>query len=162
MSADKHRPHVLVLPEDDANRQLANGFTLEQSSYTRQIQVLEPAGGWMKVLECFKADHVRMMHTCPHRLMVLLIDFDGHEDRLPYARKLIPERLTDRVFILGVLTEPEKLRADLGRSYEAIGMALAKDCREDTDTTWRHGLLQHNSAEIGRLRDRVRPILFHL
>jgi hypothetical protein len=26
MSANKYKPHVVVLPEDDANRQLANGF----------------------------------------------------------------------------------------------------------------------------------------
>ena len=58
-----------------------------------------------------------------------------------------------------VWTEPEALRAALG-SYETIGRALAKDCREGTDTTWEHRLLRHNSGEIGRLRERVRPILF--
>jgi hypothetical protein len=102
------------------------------------------------------------MDRYPNRFMVLLIDFDGHEDRLPYAKKAIPERLTDRVFILGAFTEPEDLkRAGLG-SYETIGMALAKDCREDTGTTWAHELLHHNGSELGRLRDRVRPFLFHL
>jgi hypothetical protein len=30
MSVNKYHPHVLVLPEDDANRQLANGFLLDQ------------------------------------------------------------------------------------------------------------------------------------
>jgi len=29
MSVNGHLPHVLVLPEDDANRQLANGFVLD-------------------------------------------------------------------------------------------------------------------------------------
>lgn len=29
MSVNKERPHVLILPEDDANRQLANGFQLD-------------------------------------------------------------------------------------------------------------------------------------
>ena len=32
MSVNKYQPHVLVLPEDDANRQLANGFLLDQTS----------------------------------------------------------------------------------------------------------------------------------
>lgn len=38
MSVNKYKPHVLVLPEDDANRQLANGFLLglEQPVPTRQ------------------------------------------------------------------------------------------------------------------------------
>ena len=92
--------------------------------------------------------------------MVLLIDFDGAPERLNLAKTFIPDHLIDRVFVLGVLTEPEKLKTDLGRPYEAIGMAMAQDCREETDTTWGHALLRHNTVEISRLRDRVRPILF--
>jgi hypothetical protein len=67
--------------------------------------------------------------------------------------------LTGRVFILGALTEPEALKADLG-SYETIGLAMARDCREETDTTWGHRLLRHNERELDRLRAKVRPILF--
>jgi hypothetical protein len=160
MSANKHRPHVLVLPEDDANGQLANGFALDVS--TRQLQVLEPAGGWMKVLECFKSDHVREMARCPLRSMVLLIDFDGAPERLSLAKAFIPDHLMDRVFVLGVLTEPEKLSADLGRPPWTIGEEMAKDCREEVDGIWGHDLLRHNSGEIGRLRKRVRPFLFQI
>ena len=57
-------------------------------------------------------------------------------------------------------SEPGELKkADLG-SYENIGRAMAQNCREETDTTWGHDLLRHNAIEIGRLRERVRPILF--
>ena len=162
MSADKHQPHVLVLPEDDANRQLANGFLLHQSVSGRRIQVLPVAGGWKKVLDRFGSDYVREMDRYSKRFMVLLIDFDGNPDRLSQAKNVIPSHLIDRVFVLGVLTEPEGLKkAGLG-SYKTIGRALAQDCREDTDTTWGHGLLRHNSGEIGRLRERVRPLLFQL
>ena len=162
MSVNRYQPHVLVLPEDDANRQLANGFIQDQDVSTRRIQVLEPAGGWMRVMECFKSDHVRAMETCPLRSMVLLIDFDGKKDRMNLAKEVIPSHLTERVFVLGVLTEPEDLRkASLG-SYETIGRAMAKDCREETDTPWGHDLLQHSAGEIGRLRDSVRPFLFEI
>jgi hypothetical protein len=92
--------------------------------------------------------------------MVRLIDFDGVEGRLQHANARIPEHLTDRVLILGVWSEPEPLRADLGSSYESIGLALARDCREETDGVWGHDLLQHNAGELGRLRESVRPILF--
>jgi hypothetical protein len=161
MSVNRYQPHVLVLPEDDANRQLANGFLLEiPSLMLRGIQVLEVAKGWLKVLECFKSDHVHEMEGDPQRFMVLLIDFDGQKDRLGRARAYIPAHLTNRVFVLGSWTEPEDLkRADLG-TYETIGRAMAKDCREGTDTTWSHALLRHNASEIDRLRERVRPILF--
>jgi hypothetical protein len=92
--------------------------------------------------------------------MVLLIDFDGEEARVNDAKRRIPERLSDRVFIVGTLTEPEALKsAGLG-SYETIGKAIAKDCREETDTTWGHHLLRHNASEVNRLSQHVRPILF--
>ncbi len=92
--------------------------------------------------------------------MVLLIDFDGEDWRISDAKQRIPERLSERVFILGVWTEPEALKsAGLG-SYETIGKAIAKGCRDGTDTAWEHNLLRHNASEINRLRDRVRPILF--
>jgi hypothetical protein len=124
--------------------------------------VLDEVGGWTEVLDRFKSDQVSEMDKYPNRFMVLLIDFDGKEDRLDRAKKEIPGHLTERVFILGVSTEPEDLRkAKLG-SHETVGMALAKDCREETDTTWGHELLRHNASEIDRLRQHVRPILFQL
>jgi hypothetical protein len=159
MSVNRYRPHVLVLPEDDANRQLANGFLLDQHLSNWRIQVLVEAGGWSDVLEHFLLDHVVEMNRYPDRFMILLIDFDGREERLQYAKSRIPERLTDRVFILGALTEPEALKADLG-SYEVIGLKMARDCREETDKIWGHRLLRHNTSELDRLRVKVCPILF--
>jgi hypothetical protein len=157
---NRYRPHVLVLPEDDANRQLANGFLLDQALSTRSIRVLEVAGGWLEVVDHFLSDHAAGMKSNEHRHMVLLIDFDGKESRLSQVKARIPEDLADRVFILGALNEPEDLKsANLG-SYEAIGLAMAQDCREETDKIWSHDLLRHNADELDRLRERVRPILF--
>jgi hypothetical protein len=157
MSVNKDKPHVLVLPEDDANRQIANGFQLDISS--RQMQVLAEAGGWLRVLECFTQEHVRAMGRFNQRLMILLIDFDNQEGRLQAVNARIPTRLTDRVFVLGALGEPEELKKHLG-DYESIGKALAKDCREGTSETWSHELLRHNAREVLRLREQIRPILF--
>lgn len=159
MSVNRQVPHVFVLPEDDANRQLANGFLLEHSLATRRMQILEEAGGWQEVLNRFKEDHVPEMDRYPGRFMVLLIDFDGREDRLIAARAAIPNHLKERVFVLGAWSEPEELRHDLG-SYETIGLAMAKDCRDNTEETWRHRLLCHNAGELDQLRKRVRPVLF--
>jgi hypothetical protein len=73
---------------------------------------------------------------------------------------MVPERLRDRVYILGARSKPGHLTsAGLG-SYEAIGRDLATDCREGTNRTWGHALLQHNASEVERLRQYVRPILF--
>jgi len=156
---NKERPHVLVLPEDDANRQLANGFQLDLSLDTRRMQVLKEAGGWQEVVRSFKAEHVPEMDRNVNRFMVLLVDFDRREDRLNKIQEEIPPRLADRVFVIGAWGEPEELRRNLG-SYETIGLELAKDCRNDTQATWTHHLLRHNAGELERLRRSVRPILF--
>jgi hypothetical protein len=157
MSANKHLPHVLVLPEDDANRQLANGFRLELDSNRHgQLQVDPVAGGWLAVLEHFVSDHIPAMGRYTNRFMVLLIDFDRKDDRLDYAKGKIPDHLRDRVFILGVWSKPE----DLPAQPEEIGSAMARDCRDETDATWNHELLRHNASELARLREHVRPILF--
>lgn len=121
--------------------------------------MLEEAGGWIQVLARFKSDHISGMDRFTERRMVLLIDFDGNHHRLDDARAAIPDRLTPRVFILGALTEPEALRADLG-DFETIGGAMAQDCRQETNTIWAHALLQHNQNELNRLNHDVRPILF--
>jgi hypothetical protein len=160
MSVNKYQPHILVLPEDDANRQSANGFVLDQSVATRNIQVLEEVGGWTEVLGRFSSDHVFGMNRYPHRYMILLIDFDADEQRLEYAKDKIPQHLLDRVFILGVLSEPEALRQADGSSYESIGLAIARDCHDGTDLIWGHALLLHNRPELNRLREPLRPILF--
>lgn len=161
MSVNKNRPHVLVLPEDDANRQLATGFHLEiDLTRQRQMQVLPAASGWNDVLNRFTSEHVVNMARYPNRHMVLLIDFDGREDRLDSAMAALPQDISERVFVLGVWSEPEALRKSNLGSYETIGLALARDCREETDKTWAHPLLRHNAGELDRLRKRVRPILF--
>jgi hypothetical protein len=158
MSVNKNRPHLMVLPEDDANRKLANGFHLQVDwNRYRQMQVLPPADGWNNVLNLFRSDHVREMERWPQRFMILLIDFDNHNDRLTDAKAAIPEHLAERVFVLGVWSEPQRLK--LG-PYETVGAAMARDCREETNKTWGHELLRHNTGEIERLRERVRPILF--
>jgi hypothetical protein len=159
MSVNRYKPYVMVLPEDRANRQLANGFLLAlDQSVATAIQVLPEVGGWNEVLERFLSDHVAEMERFRGRFMVLLIDFDRKTERLDYAKGKIPEQLKERVFVLGAWTEPEDLK-DLG-SYETTGKAMATDCREGTDTAWGHDLLRHNAGEIARLREHVRPILF--
>src|SRR5665213_1221225 len=159
MSVNKERPHLYVLPEDDANRQLANGFYLDHSLDTRRMYILRVAGGWTRVLDSFRDEHVPMMDRYSARFMVLLVDFDDMEHRLEIVRAAIPERLTERVFVLGTRSQPERLRQAID-SYESIGKALARDCRDDTQVTWSHELLRHNAGELERLRTHVRPFLF--
>jgi hypothetical protein len=159
MSVNKYQPHVLVLPEDDANRQLANGFVLEVQHY-RQIQILSEAGGWLNVCETFLSGHVKGMRQYNERYLVLLLDFDNQSDRPDKVKEKIPTDLRDRVFLLGVQSEPEALKqAGLG-SFEDIGRRLANECRSRIRDVWTHDLLQQNASEISRLEQAVCHFLF--
>jgi hypothetical protein len=161
MGTNNYRAHVHVIPEDDANRELANGFVLGlPSANSRAVQILNPEDGWPKLLDKFESYHVAGMRTFPLRLVVLLLDFDDDVNRLSKVERSIPQDLKDRVFVLGTQSEPERLKSDLGSHYETIGLRLASDCREGTSEFWGHPLLRHNAAELIRLNERVRPILF--
>jgi hypothetical protein len=158
VSTNRYLPHLFVLPEDDANKELATGFLLRVYS-THQVRVLPVAGGWNQVLERFKSERVREMENYSKRFMVLLIDFDGRPSRLETAKAAIPEHLADRVFVLGAWSRPEDLKRELG-AYERIGSLIADDCRQETNATWGHDLLRHNAAELQRLCEHVGSILF--
>lgn len=161
MSVNQHLPHVLVLPEDDANRQIANGFH-KQLDWDRlgKMQVLRPAGGWSRVLDLFETEHLQAMERCSTRYLVLVLDFDEKDDRFDKAMAVIPAHLAERVFVLGTWSEPEFLKPQLKCNYESIGAILADDCRYKTENGWANSLLKHNSAELKRLRDHVAPVLF--
>jgi hypothetical protein len=157
VSVNRERPHIFVIPEDDANRQIANGFQMEVP--VRQFQVLEEAGGWSAVLDRFVSDHVRGMERWPARFIVLLIDFDGRMERMDVARSRIPPHLVDRVFVLGSFTTPEALKAALTSDFETIGRTIARDCRDASHAVWAHELLRHNREEIARMCDQLKQIL---
>ena len=94
MSVNRFRPHIFILPEDDANRQIENGFVLNIDS--GQIQILTEAGGWTHVRDDFTSDHIRDMRQYSERVMVLLIDFDdGFPRRLKDVQDEIPNDLAD-------------------------------------------------------------------
>jgi len=159
---NQYRPHLLVLPEDDANRQLANGFLLHPGVDPGRIQVLTPAGGWVKVLEAFDRDQLANLRWLPDRYLLLVIDFDGDVDRMGDVKARIPEDVRGRVFILGARHEPENVRRALSRigSLEKIGTALAGNCQGDEPAVWTHPELACNTAELERMKPIVEPWLF--
>lgn len=158
MSCNKHTPHLLILPEDDANRELANGFLLDSRVRCRNIQILKPAGGWLKAV---KSINTYNLDRYEKRQLLLLIDFDDDvESRQKEICASIPENFKSRVYILGTASEPEKLNAALGRpSLENIGLQVANACANNSNTFWEHPLLEHNLDELGRLIKGVRDFV---
>ena len=161
MAINKYKPHIYVLPEDDANRQIANGFLLHESVDFRSIQVMPTTGGWTRACDVLVDQYITLMKNNEFTHVVLLIDFDDKERRLEWVKeKVIPPELFARVFVIGARTVPEDLRrASLG-TFEEIGRKLAEDCRSRSNTTWSHPLLANNAEEVGRLTTMFGLILF--
>ena len=161
MSVNDYKPHLMVLPEDDANRQIVNGFLLDPSLNQRVIQPLPIAGGWVKVREDLLAFQTAQLRKYPDRHLVLLIDFDDQvAERTQSFQEVIPGDVCERVYVIGTQDEPEALRKDFGVSLEKIGEQLAHACAHGKAGLWDHPMLQHNRAEVARLSQNVRPFLF--
>jgi hypothetical protein len=160
MSANNHRPHLLVLPEDDANRQILVGFRNYHAVNSRQMPIQNVAKGWLKALDSILKEHVGLMRTYPHRHVLLAIDFDNHLTRRNDVMSQIPQDLHNRFYVIGCSDEPERLFASSRTRPEALGELLAGDCDHGTSVAWSHAMLAHNAQEVERLRTNVKPFLF--
>lgn len=156
MSANKYLPHLLVIPEDDANRDIVTGFRNHHSVKSWQIQVENVAGGWKKAADTFVEEYAKpMKEKFEMRHVLILIDFDERENRFEYVRNMIPEDLRNRVFIMGYQDEPERVRAATGLTKEKLGEALAEACASGTDGLWANEILVHNRPELQRMRETI-------
>lgn len=161
-----YKPHILVLPEDKANEDLANGIIKSQNINYHDVTIDKPLGGWNDVVKKYTEFEVPKMRKYDLRIVVLLIDFDCNtKDKSPEKRfrqvsKEIPPDLKDRTFVLGTLDEPETLKKKLKLSLEKIGETLAEDCPEKRNPLWSDEMLKHNAQELERLLEAVRPFLF--
>lgn len=163
MGVNEYKDHILVLPEDDANRQIANGFSLDPSLNSRAIHILPIAKGWGKALGKFDKQYIDRLRRFQKCHLVILIDFDGKfDDRIEHIKGLIPNDICDRVYLLGASCEPEQLRTACHLHLEEIGEKLADACaNNDADSLWGHDHLKHNKPELDRLHVNVKDFLFH-
>lgn len=160
MSVNKFKPHVWIIPEDDANRQLANGFLQHHAVDLSQADVGNPARGWPKVVEVFRNSYLSLLRKYPEGHVIILVDFDENVDRGIRIQNEIPNDVKSRVFIIGSWDDPEALRESLKMTFEAIGLGLAQDCLKEEPGLWDHPHLRHNGDELRRLTGPVKPILF--
>lgn len=161
---NNYRDHLLILPEDDHNRHVINGFLMNVNG--RFTQPLKNAGGWKKALDTIQDQTViNELKKYSRRHYLITIDFDTHiDERTSYYRGLVdnlPQSVGDRIYLLGTFDEPKDLKAACGLNLEDIGKQLAQDCPlAPTHGLWSHEHLRHNAAELERLVAQVRPFLF--
>lgn len=153
--SNKYDYHLLIIPEDEANRQIMTGFNTHLDVNSRRIQVEPVAGGWKKALEVFKSDYVAAMVRYDKRHVLILIDLDEHIERLEEAKKYIPKNLRERVFVMGCLDEPERVRSAIGKSKEELGELLAEACFRGHGEVWQNAMLAHNQEELERMKSTI-------
>ena len=158
MAVNREKPHILILPEDDRARRIANGFQLHINGYN-QVRIGPECGGWKSVRDVFRADHVRAMQQYPKRLVILFVDFDSEDDRYDRMMEAVPIDLRDRVFVLGPFLEMEDLTREGFGLPERIGQTLAEECLGGPKIVWNSQLLAHNAPELERLAPSLCSIL---
>lgn len=159
---NKYALHLIVIPEDRADEQLANGFEQHDKVKSDRIRAMPGVGGWQNVLKVFKDEYVQYLHAYPKGHVVMLIDFDGHyAHRRVEFENAIPDDLKRRTFVVGSKETPEKLKKEMAnKSFERIGVSLAEDCHVGTETVWSHEHLIHNDPDRQRLLQNVKSFLF--
>lgn len=172
MSCNAYKPHLLILPEDEATQDLANGFQQAANVNDRAIQILPFSRGYRDVLAKLKESHISGLRQFQERRILLVIDFDdeGSESRAELSNitrrmnyikdEVIPKDLIDRIFVLGVRDEPETFKRQVGLKFEEIGRELTRDCPQSQSDLWNHEMLQHNAGERQRLMESCGEFLF--
>jgi hypothetical protein len=158
---NKYVPHAIIIPEDRADEEIANGFAEHAHVKAPRVSVAPPAGGWWEVVKVYTVEYIPYLRKYSGAHVIMLLDFDGqYFQRHSQVRASIPQDVSGRTFVVGTSTTPEALRQALGiGGFEAIGEALADDCAQNTMTYWGHVQLSHNSPELARLSLSVRPIV---
>lgn len=150
-----------MIPEDDANRQLANGFKDHPAVAQRNLDIRPVAEGWVHVLKVFEDEYVSFMrrHSAVH--VVLLLDFDVKgESRRELCEKHIPDDLKPRTFLIGTSDTPEGFKKNMNLTLEKLGFELAAGCDREDLGLWTHPHLAHNLDEVKRMRQTIHGILF--
>jgi hypothetical protein len=152
-----------VISEDNANREIANGFRLVVEKNARQFWINKSARGWLNGRQELVAMSESTGHLQKYKSSnaALIVDFDGKRERGSEIKQMVAEGVRDRVFVIGVLTEPEKLRNVTGMKFEQLGSQIGEGCKGSSIGFWQHDLLVHNIEEIRRLSGAVRDIFFN-
>jgi hypothetical protein len=159
-AVNKYKPHLYVIPEDDADRQIVNGFAFHHGITSGSLQVMPIAGGWAKVIETINDEYVPKLRNSTHAHVLGVIDCDEDTERIPSELAKFPDELRDRIFLLGPFDEPEAFKKALNKQFQVIGELLANECYSGEFEIWNHEHLAHIANEIQRANGRLNPVLF--
>ena len=149
---NKYKWHIVVVPEDEATRQLGNGLSNAFPSIVNRIKFLREAGGWADAIATVKDLE---LDKYSDRRVLLIIDLDQDDTRLGFIRSQ-PEisKFNNRIFILGSFKAVEQLKP-IGESHnlENVGQRLGEDC-----SCWNDSLLIACREDACRLKAEIENI----
>ena len=161
MSINKYDNFLIIETEDDANRQILNGFMKGVGLNIRKIQLSNHCSGWSSVINKFESKMISYLNEYQKGYVIMVIDFDDHYDeRKRMIEEKIPSNLYNRVFVLGAKKEPEDLKRNLGLNYEAIGEKMADGFLDNNHQLWECEDLKHNLEELHRACIQIRSFIY--
>lgn len=90
MAANRYRPHVLFICEDEAYKQLYNGLQLEMPPRCGNRVLYKIAHGWLRARDYLLKVAMTELYDFPEMRVVVLIDFDGDEGRCAQILQRFP------------------------------------------------------------------------
>lgn len=156
---NKFKPHLFIVPEDDADRQIAVGFQMHLEANGR-MQIVDVAGGWLKVVNVIKDEYVPLLNNNPNTHVLGIIDCDKDADRIAEQLKTFPAGIRNRIFLLGVNENPQEFKRSTKMHFAQIGEKLADECYKDELDLWNHEMLSYSSIEALRAKNALRELVF--
>ena len=158
---NKFKPHLFIVPEDDADRQIAVGFQMHLEA-KGEMQIVDVARGWLKVVGVIKDEYVPLLKNNLNSHVLGIIDCDKDVDRIAEQLENFPEDIRNRIFLLGVNENPQEFKRSAKMHFAEIGEKLADECYKDELDLWNHEMLSYSSSEALRAKDVLRELVFGL
>lgn len=158
---NKFKPHLFIVPEDDADRQIAVGFQMHLEA-KGEMQIVDVARGWLKVVGVIKDEYVPLLKNNLNSHVLGIIDCDKDADRIAGQLENFPEDIRNRIFLLGVNENPQEFKRSAKMHFAEIGEKLADECYKDELDLWNHEMLSYSSSEALRAKDVLRELVFGL
>lgn len=170
MSINRQQEHVIFFGEDEATRDLAQGFVESAKINELRCDVWHTFGtGWQSTVEAIEL--VNMVRY-PLTRLVLVIDLDRkgvhHIDKI--KREIAESPFKDRVYVIGGAKDVQALQRafvaanSIGKmSEQDTGRKIADECFKDEsciEGVWANPELVGNVAELVRLCRDAKDIIF--
>lgn len=158
-AVNKFKPHLFIVPEDEADERIANGFQLHLE-VAGEVQIMPAAGGWKKVINTILVEYVPILKSNGNAHVIGIIDCDNDSERIAKQLATFPADLRERIFVIGANANPEVFKNAVKMKFEQIGEKLAAECFSDQFELWNHEMLSYAAGEVVRAKNTLRTFLF--